>query len=97
MGGAVLFGLKNDLDFIIDGVHGCAYGVGAVARNDDGFFGGKGGARLHGMGDEGRACDGVQNLGQIGVHPCALARRQYDKCGCHALPFAFGLICFNSF
>jgi hypothetical protein len=53
--------------------------LGAVAGNDDYFFGAEHGYFADGALYEGHVAEVMQDLGQVGLHPCAEAGRQ-DHC-----------------
>ena len=58
--------------------------LGAVAGDDDGALGLDGAGGGQGVGEEGDAGERVQHLGEVGVHPGALAGGEQDDGDGHA-------------
>ncbi len=82
--GAELLGLVDDAELGVDGARGGGDRLGAVAGDEDaplGLDGAGGGQRV---GEERRAGERMQDLGQVRVHPGALAGGEHDDGDGHA-------------
>ena len=76
MGGAKLLLLFDDDGFGVMGQGGGTHHLGTVTRDNDGVLGLKHAAGFHRVDQHRLASDGVQDLGQVRIHPCAFAGTQ---------------------
>ena len=87
MGGAKLLFLLDHFDGHIVGQRGIAHRLGTVTGHNNRTFGGQYGTRFQRMDQHRFARNGVEDLGQVRVHPGAFACRKNDQGGIHAHSF----------
>jgi phosphoglycolate phosphatase len=87
MGGAQLFGLDHHGDAVVERQGRSGDGFGLVTRHNDDAVGVQGLPRGQRVVEKGGGTYLMEDLGQVGIHPCALTCGQNDQCDGHFAPF----------
>ncbi len=87
MGGTQLFGLEDDGDAVVESEGGFRDLFRPVPGHDDDAVGVQRLPRRQRVVEEGGGTHHMEDLGQVGIHPCALTCGQNDQCDGHFAPF----------